>query len=218
MEPPVASRCSYSWRSRVSVTMRRDFCASVIERLKPEVLILKTSRGLASRLRIAFYRMLGMKVGKRCRFEAIRARRLSQIKVGSFTALTEGCWLWPQDTPSEKSRIQIGSNNYFNRDVMIDACGYIEIGDHNLIGPGVYITDSNHMFEGGKTPQEQAMNVGTVVIGNGCWVGARAIILKDVQLGDDCVVAAASMVTKSFPSGSVIAGVPARLIGRREAT
>lgn len=198
--------------------MEYDFGSSFLERLKPEVLLLKTSRGLTSRARIFFYRMLGMKIGGRCRFEAIRARRLSQIEIGSFTALTEGCWLWPADTPAENYRIRIGGNNYFNRNVMIDASGYVEIGDDNLIGPDVYITDSDHMFVHGKPPKEQPMDIGTVKIGNGCWIGAHAIILKDAHLGDGCIVGAGAVVTKSFSAGSIIAGIPARLIGRRDDT
>ncbi|MBI2998979.1 MAG: acyltransferase [Deltaproteobacteria bacterium] len=198
--------------------MRYEFESPLIERLKPEALLLKTSRGLVSRIRIAFYRALGMKIGKGCRFEAIRARRLSQIEVGCFTAMTEGCWLWPADATSEKCRIRIGSHNYFNRDVMIDTCGYVEIADHNLIGPYVYIADSNHIVKPGKTPKEQPMDVGTVKIGNGCWIGAHAVILKDVHLADGCVVGAGAVVTKSFPAGSIITGVPARLIGKRDLT
>jgi maltose O-acetyltransferase len=56
------------------------------------------------------------------------------------------------------------------------------------------------------------MQKGHIKIGNRCWIGAKAIILKDVELGDGCVVAAGAVVTRSFPSGSVIAGVPARPI------
>lgn len=95
---------------------------------------------------------------------------------------------------------------------MIDACGYVEIGDHNMFGPDIYITDSNHEFGVGVSPASQPMVDGIVKIGNHCWVGAKAVILKDVVLGDYCVVGAGAVVTKSFPAGSVIAGVPARLL------
>jgi acetyltransferase-like isoleucine patch superfamily enzyme len=98
---------------------------------------------------------------------------------------------------------------------MIDACGFVEIGDHNMFGPGVYVADSNHTMAPGKRLADNPMNIGNVVIGNGCWIGARAIILKDVILGDRCVVAAGAVVTKSFPPGSVIAGVPARQLSVR---
>jgi acetyltransferase-like isoleucine patch superfamily enzyme len=109
-------------------------------------------------------------------------------------------------------RIRIGNYNYFNRNVMIDACGHVEVGDHNMFGPDIYITDSNHSYGPGITPGDEPMQVGSVKIGNRCWIGAHAIILKDVELGDHCVVGAGAVVTRSFPAGSVIAGVPARSI------
>ncbi len=144
--------------------------------------------------------------------EAIRCRRLAQIAIGDFNAFTEGCWLWPNDRDGEGVRIRIGSGNYFNRNVMIDACGYVEIGDENMFGPDVYITDSNHAPVAGASPHSQPMVVGEVRIGNRCWVGAKAVILKDAVLGDGCVVGAGAVVTKSFAPGSIVVGVPARLM------
>jgi acetyltransferase-like isoleucine patch superfamily enzyme len=165
-----------------------------------------------SRARLAFYKFLGLSAGRANRIEKIRCRRLSQIVLGSGNALTEGCWLWPNDTHSDRPRIVIGNNNYFNRDVMIDACGEVIIGNGNMFGPGVYITDSDHGFEFDGTPGSLPMRTGRVKIGDNCWVGAKAIILKDVELGNNCVVAAGAVVTKSFVQGSVIAGVPAKLV------
>jgi acetyltransferase-like isoleucine patch superfamily enzyme len=116
------------------------------------------------------------------------------------------------DADHDGIRIKIGNNNYFNRNLMLDACGLIEIGNDNMIGPDVYITDSNHKFGPGLDPHQLPMDVGHVKIGNRCWIGAKAVILKNVELGDGCVVAAGAVVTKSFPAGSVIAGVPAKLL------
>jgi len=130
--------------------------------------------------------------------------------MGEHNALTEGCWLWPADADFDGIRIRIGNRNYFNRDVMIDACGLVEIGDENMIGPDVYITDSNHGFGANRVSLTAPMKVGSVKIGNRCWIGAKAVILKDVELGDYCVVGAGSVVTHSFPAGAVVAGVPAR--------
>ena len=179
--------------------------------MKIEALLLKSSRGLASRFRLMVYRALGMKHGVHNRMEGRgRCRRLKQIEIGSFNAFTEGCWLWPLDGDYKGTRIRIGNGNYFNRNVMIDACGDIEIGNDNMFGPDVYITDSNHTFMQGLSPKELPMQVGTVKIGNRCWIGAKVVILKGVQLGDGCVVGAGAVVTRSFPAGTVIMGVPAR--------
>jgi acetyltransferase-like isoleucine patch superfamily enzyme len=81
-----------------------------------------------------------------------------------------------------------------------------------MFGPNVYVTDSDHRTLPNRWVTDGAMQVGRVVIGNGCWLGARSVILKNVTLGDRCVVAAGAVVTKSFPARSVIAGVPARLL------
>lgn len=176
-----------------------------------EIILLKRSRGVTGRLRLLLYRILGLKAGKGNRIEAIRCRRLNQIRLGNNNAFTQGCWLWPDDSPSESARIIIGDGNYFNRDVMIDACGEVIIGDGNMFGPGVYITNSNHQMDARKGPANLPMDLGRVRIGNNCWIGAKAIILKDVELGNNCIVAAGAVITKSFPRGSVVAGVPARL-------
>ncbi len=167
---------------------------------------------MASRCRVAFYRSFGMKIGPGVRLEGIRARRPAQIEIGASTSLTEGCWLWPIDAPYDGIRIRIGAGNYFNRDCMIDACGEIAIGDRNMFGPGVYIGDSNHRMSESGSVVGAGMAVGRVAIGNDCWIGARAVILKDVTLGDGCIVGAGAVVTKSFAAGSVIAGVPARML------
>jgi len=168
--------------------------------------------GLMSRFRIMLFRFFGMKLGRRNRFESGRIRRIAQIQMGDLNHFSEGWYLWPEDGTFNGSRIVLGSNNYFNRNLMIDACNKIEIGSNNLFGPDVYITDSNHRFGPALNPHHLPMQKGTVKIGNCCWVGAKVVILKDVELGDFCVVAAGAVVTKSFPSGSVVGGVPAKLL------
>jgi acetyltransferase-like isoleucine patch superfamily enzyme len=175
-----------------------------------ESLLLRMPRGLASRIRLATYRILGMKQGARNRMEGGgRCRRLSQIQLGNYNAFTQGCWLWPLDAEYDGIRIRIGNGNYFNRNLMIDACGLVEIGSENMFGPDIYITDSNHRFGDGVSPKESPMQTGRVKIGNRCWIGAKVVILKDVELGDGSVVGAGAVVSKSFPGGSVIGGVPA---------
>ena len=173
--------------------------------------LLRIPRGIMSRLRLRIYRSLGMRQGKHNRMEGGgRVRRCSQIEIGDNNAFTQGCWLWPEDTDCTDIRIRIGNSNYFNRNVMIDACGSIQIGDCNMFGPDVYITDSNHRYAAGLSPSELPMDRGIVVIGNRCWIGAKVTILKGVTLGDGCVVGAGAVVTRAVKPYEVVAGVPAR--------
>jgi acetyltransferase-like isoleucine patch superfamily enzyme len=187
-----------------------------IVRATLELLLLRNSRGAMSRMRLIFYRALGMRLGKRNRIEGGgRVRRCNQIAIGDCNAFTQGCWLWPEDAEFSGIRIRIGNSNYFNRNVMIDSCGSVEIGDHNMFGPDVYVTDSNHQFGQDLNPGEQPVDRGNVRIGDRCWIGAKAIILKGARLGDGCVVAAGAVVNRSVEPGQVVAGVPARPVGRR---
>jgi acetyltransferase-like isoleucine patch superfamily enzyme len=156
-----------------------------------------------------------MKQGIRNRMEgAGRCRLLRRIEIGSYNAFTQGCWLWPTGGNEQGVRIRIGNGNYFNRNLMIDACGLVEIGDENMFGPDIYITDSDHDIAEGISPKQLPMKKGKVIIGSRCWIGAKVIILKNVELGDGCVVGAGAVVTKGFPAGSVVAGVPAQLLRR----
>jgi acetyltransferase-like isoleucine patch superfamily enzyme len=170
-------------------------------------------RGALSRVRLWAYRELGMQQGTNNRIEGGgRVRRCNQIAIGSYNAFTQGCWLWPEDTDYAGVRIKIGDGNYFNRNVMIDACGFVEIGDSNMFGPDVYITDSNHRYGQRMSPKLLSMDRGRVRIANCCWIGAKAVILKDVELGDGCVVGAGAVVTHSVGAGQIVAGIPARVI------
>jgi acetyltransferase-like isoleucine patch superfamily enzyme len=180
-----------------------------------EALLLRASRGVASRCRLWFYRGLGLHLGSHNRMEGGgRLRRCSQIVIGDYNSFTQGCWLWPEDADFAGIRIRIGNSNYFNRNLMIDACGVVEIGDRNIIGPDVYITDSNHQFGDCAAPGLLPMTRGSVRIGNCCWIGAKAVILKDVVLGDGCVVGAGAVVTRVVAVGEVVVGVPARVVSR----
>jgi maltose O-acetyltransferase len=179
-----------------------------------EAILTRIPRGAMSRVRLVMYRFMGMKQGRRNRMEGGgRCRRLTQIQIGDYNSFTQGCWLWPENTGHSGIRIKIGNGNYFNRNLMIDACGYVEIGDENMFGPDVYITDSNHSTAPDLSPKQLPMRKGHVKIGSHCWIGAGVIILKDVELGDGCVVGAGAVVTKKFPANAVIAGIPARVLG-----
>lgn len=88
----------------------------------------------------------------------------------------------------------------------------VEIGRHVEITSGVrFIThDGGVWVLRGKHPDVDVF--GKIVIGDNVFIGFNAIVMPGVVIGDNCVVGAGSVVTKSVPSGSVVAGVPAKVI------
>ena len=87
----------------------------------------------------------------------------------------------------------------------------ISIGDGTIFAAGVKIISANHS-EDDLSQHEKA---GQVVIGTDCWIGANAVILPGVELGDRVIVGAGSVITKSFASNVTVAGVPAKIIQTR---
>ena len=87
--------------------------------------------------------------------------------------------------------------------------GCIHIGRGSYIGPNVGIITANHKLDDLDSHDDGH----DVIIGEKCWIGMNAIILPGVVLGPCTVVAAGSIVNKSFPEGyNLIGGVPARLL------
>jgi acetyltransferase-like isoleucine patch superfamily enzyme len=91
--------------------------------------------------------------------------------------------------------------------------GPVTIGNHVNLAQGITVTALNHNFESpGSRIDEQGVSTKPVTIGNDIWIGANAVILPGVTIGDHSVVAAGAVVTKDVPPHSLVAGVPARII------
>lgn len=93
--------------------------------------------------------------------------------------------------------------------------GEIVIGRGTYIGPNVGLITANHDPE----CLSQHLPGAPIHIGDYCWIGMNSVILPGVTLGNHTIVAAGSVVTKSFPRGhQTIAGVPARIIKSDQTT
>ena len=91
--------------------------------------------------------------------------------------------------------------------------GPVTIGSHVNLAQGITVTALNHNFADQKLRiDEQGVSTNPVTIGDDIWIGANAVILPGVTIGNHSVVAAGAVVTKDVPPHSLVAGVPAKKI------
>lgn len=91
--------------------------------------------------------------------------------------------------------------------------GPVTIGSHVNLAQGITVTALNHNFEDSeKRIDEQGVSTSAVTIEDDIWIGANAVVLPGVTIGQHSVVAAGAVVTKDVPPHSLVAGVPAKII------
>lgn len=113
--------------------------------------------------------------------------------------------------------IEIGDNSAIGAQSFLGAQGGIRIGSNVIMGPGVRVFSENHRFDDPAVPVRlQGESRKGVVIEDDCWIGAGATVVDGVTVGQGSVVAAGAVVTASVAAHSVVGGVPARVLRRRE--
>lgn len=112
--------------------------------------------------------------------------------------------------------IELGHDCTVNPFSILYGHGGLKIGNFVRIAAHVVVIPGNHVFADANVPiAKQGVKREGITIEDDVWIGAHATILDGVRIGRGTVVAAGAVVTKSFEPYSIIAGVPATLIGRR---
>ncbi len=196
-----------------------------------------TVAGIA--LRALFYRLILRMDGVAAIEAGVRLRFADQIRLGRNVYLDQGCYLHacPQGlTLGENSFvmhgailhvynfrslphafIRIGRDSLIGELNVLRGQGGITIGDRVYTAPLVQMLAVNHIFDDPSRPMvEQGITAEGIVVEDDVWIGAGAVITDGVHIGKGAVVAAGAVVTRDVPAGTVVGGVPARVLRQIE--
>ena len=138
---------------------------------------------------------------------ALRGKLMRQL----FRAVGDGVWIEPDFRCEFGKNIILEDNVYINFGCVILDCAEVVIGADSLLGPNIGIYAVNHAIDA-----EERIRGGCsgkpVRIGKNVWLGGDVKLLAGVTIGDNSVVGAGSVVTKSIPADVVAAGNPCRVL------
>lgn len=135
-------------------------------------------------------------------------RTIMEFRLGNQSQVFMGAWF------DCRQHLDIGDRTIVNRNCSLDNRGGIKIGNDVLLSPEVMLITADHDIQSdlcaGRTQPIQ--------IDNHVFIGSRAIVLPGVHLKEGAVVCAGAVVTRDVESNSIVAGVPAQIIGKRDSS
>lgn len=156
----------------------------------------------------------------RCLARLKRFNKLSPIRIISrqrlmkkmFAEIGEECYIEsPFYANFGAKHIHFGKNIYCNFGCTFVDDTHIYVGDYTMFGPGVTVATAGHPILPELRQQGYQYNA-PVHIGKNCWIGANALIMPGITIGDNVVVGAGSVVTKDLPSNVVAVGNPCKVL------
>lgn len=116
----------------------------------------------------------------------------------------------------QKQKLTIENYVHLGPDYYIHAGGGVTIGKGTIIGPKIKIWSVNHDYTSLEIlPYSKQVNEGTVIIGQGCWIGLNVSICPNVKIGNGVIIAMSTVVTKDIPDFAIVGGNPAKIIRYR---
>ncbi|RXZ43826.1 acyltransferase [Crenobacter cavernae] len=175
---------------------------------------------------------LKMRLRNRTRFlPGVYLKGIENIRIGKNTKILRNCSII-----ASKGKVIIGDNVHLNPSVFINAedCNAqviledgveinhgsvflardkIHIKRNTIVGPGVKFISYQHCFDDPSIPiKDQACTSGSIVIDEGSWIGANAVIMANIKIGKGSVIGAGAIVNKDIPDHCVAVGCPAKVI------
>ena len=129
-----------------------------------------------------------------------------------FAEIGEGCYIEPPLHANWGGRhVHFGKNVYANFNLTMVDDAHIYVGDSTMLAPNVIIATAGHPILPELREKVYQYNM-SVHIGRNCWIGAGALIMPGVTIGDNTVIGAGSVVTKDIPANVVAVGNPCRVL------
>ena len=129
-----------------------------------------------------------------------------------FAEIGDGCYIEPPLHANWGGRhVHFGKHVYANFHLTLVDDTDIYVGDDTMFGPNVTVATAGHPILPALREQVYQYNM-PVFIGRNCWIGAGAILLPGVHIGDGTVIGAGSVVTKDIPANVVAVGNPCRVL------
>ena len=129
-----------------------------------------------------------------------------------FAEIGTNCYIEPPFFSNWGGRnVHFGDNIYCNFNTTLVDDTHIYVGDNTMFGPNVIVATAGHPINAELRSKGYQYNA-PVRIGKNCWIGAGALIMPGVTIGDDVVIGAGSVVTKDIPSGVVAVGNPCKVL------
>ena len=140
--------------------------------------------------------------------QALRDQLLREM----FAEIGEGSYVEPPLRSNfGGAHVHFGKNVYANFNLTLVDDTHIYVGDYTMFGPNVTVATAGHPILPELRAQGYQYNA-PVRIGRNCWIGAGAILLPGVSVGDNTVIGAGSVVTKDIPANVVAVGNPCRVL------
>ena len=143
------------------------------------------------------------------------------FEIGRGATIRLGRWSWIGDgckIRAHEGEVIIGAKSVLGQECTISAFQHISIGRECIIADRVMMIDFDHgVVEVERPIREQGIYKRDLDIGHNVWIGYGACLLRGVAVGDNAVIGTSAVVTVDVPENAVVAGIPAKVIRKRDA-